>query len=165
MSPTPIGGAQQGMASPPGEAMWSRTLSLDKVEQFKELQEVMEKKLMVTPRKKKAGQPRQDTTDKTKPPAAKSGPGKKRNRTPSSYLSEETDTQMSLANSSELTDGRSSTGDSDSCSQSEGETDASETRAEVDDTVGEVLDKDISHSKYCRKSLSFPYLPECNKNT
>ena len=121
MSPIPIGGAQQGIASPPGEAMWSRTLSPENVEQLKELREVMEQNLIVTPRKKKARQPHQDTTDKTKPPAAKSGPGKKRNRTPSSSSSEETDTQMSLANSSEFTYGGSSTGDSDSSSQSEGE--------------------------------------------
>ena len=54
VSPSPVGDRRAATASPSRTDMMSRTVTSENIEHLKELQEVMERQLMATPKKKKA---------------------------------------------------------------------------------------------------------------
>ena len=54
VSPSPVGDRRAATASPSRTDMMSRTVTSENIDHLKELQEVMERQLMATPKKKKA---------------------------------------------------------------------------------------------------------------
>ena len=145
VSPSPVGDRRAATASPSRTDMMSRTVTSENIDHLKELQEVMERQLMATPKKKKAVKKAPEA------PASKKASTdvvskKKRQHTPSSSSSESED-QMSLDDDSEYSEEGSSTAGSQSSSQSdEGQSEDEPAGGEPQEET--IPETDLSHSRY-----------------